>query len=54
MENVAKFECNLCKTEKNVLTLVCGHIYCVKCYNKNNLCIKCYKKSKRKWCWCCD
>ena len=54
MQKVAKFECNLCKTEKKVLTLVCGHIYCVKCYNEKKHCIKCFKKAKRNWCWCCD
>lgn len=37
--------CNKCNSQKSLITLKCGHIYCVKCYNKGNyVCKPCRKK----------
>ena len=37
--------CNNCKDIKTLVTLSCGHIFCVKCYNETKqVCKVCYKK----------
>lgn len=51
---IVKNKCLDCAAEKNIVTLVCHHNYCVKCYTKNRYCIACDKKNKRNWCWCCS
>lgn len=51
---VIKNKCLDCAAEKNIITLTCGHNYCVKCYNKNRYCIACDKLNRRSYCWCCD
>jgi hypothetical protein len=30
-----------CGAEKNILTLTCKHMYCIKCYTKNKICLEC-------------
>ena len=37
--------CNKCNVLTSLITLKCGHIYCVNCYNKSKyLCRECEKK----------
>ena len=39
-------ECNECYVKNSLITLKCGHIYCIKCYNsKKQICNEC-KKNK--------
>ena len=38
--------CSTCGAEKHVLTLICGHFFCVKCYNKHKHCIICVKPER--------
>lgn len=58
LQTSIKNMCISCSVQKNIITLVCNHKYCVKCYTKNKYCIECDKKNSRKknmrnWCWCC-
>lgn len=39
--------CGLCKNGKSVLTLVCNHNVCIKCYSKYKYCTQCDKPG----CW---
>lgn len=42
--------CGLCGNTKNIITLVCNHKCCVKCYNKIKYCIQCEKVNSKSWC----
>lgn len=53
VKNTPKLYCCLCGEEKNVLTLVCSHSYCVKCYSKNKHCVKCEGPIIDGSCCCC-
>ena len=33
-----------CGAKKNILTLACKHMYCIKCYTKNKICLECPKE----------
>lgn len=48
-----KKKCSMCSSEKNILTLACQHLLCVKCYNRTCYCIICDNAKTRSWCWCC-
>lgn len=42
--------CGLCSNNKSILTLVCKHKCCVKCYNKIRYCTQCEVKTSKSWC----
>lgn len=46
--------CSNCSKHKSILTLECGHKYCIPCYNTIRYCKKCEKttRQKRNLCWC--
>ena len=50
----AEAGCSTCSKQKSILTLECGHKYCISCYNTIRYCKKCEKTTshKRNWCWC--
>jgi len=40
--------CGKCKGKTSIITLKCGHIYCVKCYNKGKYyCVECEKRKSK-------
>lgn len=45
-------KCAICNSEKNLVTLVCYHNYCVTCYKKNKYCTECDKNDRVCCCFC--
>ena len=40
-----KIICGLCTKEKNIITLICRHMVCVKCYTEHKYCIQCEREN---------
>ena len=45
-----QIKCDYCDCADKVITLVCYHKYCIKCYNNFRYCLTCEKNNKKTWC----